>query len=152
MATDQNKDRCWNCDRERGAIPGLQDLAVVMNANPLMGLPNRNAATAVALGGGLLFLLGLVRFNSFASQVVRGMGGTDGLSVLLLLAGAGLALWGGHALYESRPDAPNGPAPLKENTTPQSDRISQLERLAALKERGLLSADEFDAQKRQLLS
>jgi hypothetical protein len=44
--------------------------------------------------------------------------------------------------------APSGSAAAK---SPQADYIAELERLAELRDRGIISAEEFDAKKKQLL-
>ncbi len=46
---------------------------------------------------------------------------------------------------------PQSAAPSRSGRSEPGDRIGQLERLAALKESGALSAEEFEAEKRRLL-
>lgn len=46
----------------------------------------------------------------------------------------------------------NKPDVSKEKSTPPDDVVTQLERLAKLKEQGILSQDEFDAQKQKILN
>lgn len=149
---------------------------------------------AAAVIGGLLFLFGLVRFNSAESQLVRAFGGSDGTAMFLLFAGGFLAVAGafaafnaseaeakadagtnkcpscgrynyleatkcefcGHSLSKlasidpatTKPEIVNPPTPTP---TPSGNSIEQLERLAALKERGMLSDEEFQQQKRKVL-
>ena len=42
-------------------------------------------------------------------------------------------------------------APAPPATTPADDATATLERLAALRDRGLITAEEYDAKKRELL-
>lgn len=53
---------------------------------------------------------------------------------------------------EALPDAP-GSAPAQSQTPPaaQTDYISQLERLADLRDRGIVTPEEFEVKKKQLL-
>jgi hypothetical protein len=50
---------------------------------------------------------------------------------------------------EAQPAAPSAPAPATSAIT--SETLAQLEQLAQLKERGVLTEDEFEVQKRRLL-
>jgi hypothetical protein len=51
----------------------------------------------------------------------------------------------------SRPGAGEAPSTRSAPATGESDTISQLERLAALRDQGALTPEEFDAEKRKLL-
>jgi len=153
-------------------------------------MTEKQGATAVAVIGGLVFLLGLVRFNSLESQLVRGFGGSDRLGLVLLIVGGVAAVSGAISAYH----APNTQAAAEEGTSkcPSCGRynfreatncvncgqslatlaastpagtsseiigslkhshniIEEMERLAALKERGVLSDEEFQQQKGKLL-
>ncbi len=150
----------------------------------------KQEAIAAAVIGVLMFLFGLVRFNSAASQLARAFGGKDDISVLLLVVGGILAIGGafwafnapktqaevdagtnkcpkcgcynfleakkceecGHSLSKLASSDPATTQPeIVNSPTPSGNSIEQLERLAALKDRGVLSDEEFQQQKRKIL-
>jgi len=53
------------------------------------------------------------------------------------------------AELEAQQAAPAAPAPV---AAPQTDMVEQLQKLAALKDQGILTQAEFDAQKAKLLA
>ena len=49
------------------------------------------------------------------------------------------------------PESPAAPAAPADDGEPMDDRLEQLERLAKLKDQGVLTEAEFEAQKKQIL-
>lgn len=49
------------------------------------------------------------------------------------------------------PPAPPGPPPAPTPSAPQTDYIQELERLADLRDRGIITNEDFEAKKKQLL-
>lgn len=105
------------------------------------------------------------------SQLTRAFGGNDGIGLLLLVCGGALAVGGailflnsgsavgspaeGIATQVVRNDPPTATDHIGSQKPPASSAtvsIEHLERLAALKERGVLTDAEFEAQKQKLLS
>lgn len=173
--TSDERDKCWNCARRRDDETGL----VAMNAAPKgstspKGPPqlatntggnkpiDRQVWVVIAIVGGLMFVFGLFRMNSISSQLMRGFGGRDDVGIALLVVG-GLLLVGGILSFANspRPERADSPAPLgniqpASSVThapgaPQISSLDALERLADLKQRGMLTDLEFDSQKKKLL-
>jgi hypothetical protein len=93
-----------------------------------------------------------VRFNSMESQIVRGLGGTDSVGAFLLVVGGLLAVGGLLMAFALTPNAASSAKPEVVNKPNIiTTKIDELERLAELKERGLLSDEEFQKQKREIL-
>jgi hypothetical protein len=65
--------------------------------------------------------------------------------------GTGYATGAQAAYQQPAPPAP-APAPVAAPASSKNDTISQLKDLAALKEQGILTQEEFDAQKAKVLS
>jgi len=163
----QDQNTCWNCKRPKGA-PAI-DQAAASPESPwgvsrwLDDESDRQLKIAIAIVGGLIFLFGLVRFNSMESQLVRGFGGRDVLGVFMLIGGGLLTVLGAYPLMGSRVFKTGARSPAPESSAgggtsataspnPPANAIEQLERLAALKDRGILSAEEFEEQKKKLLA
>lgn len=153
----QDNDTCWNCQRTK-ASPAVKLVDDALKS-PFL---DRLTTQVLAIIGGLMFLFGLIRFNSLGSQMVRGFGGSDNVGVVFMILGGLLVVIGGYPLLGSqstRTDArtatPQVPARDGTSTVVSSNQlaneIEQLERLAALRDRGVLSDQEFDAQKKKLL-
>lgn len=124
---------------------------------------SRQLGAGAAVVGGILLLLAMMQFNSITSQIVRAAGGTDSTGLLLLIAGGVLAFGGavsffgaGGKVEEFAQTAGQGASAIKAalvtSTSAAPSPIEQLERLGALKEKGLLSEAEFEAQKKKLLA
>ncbi len=163
----------------------------------------KERASLTTIVGGVVFLIGLVRFNSAESHIVRALGGNDALGVTLLVVGVLVAAVGvllafdtapaqggggartakcpkcgqnnrsetnyciecghaltelvciecGHALTELAPGGASASQPeiVKSPAALGGSDIDQLERLAVLKERGLLTDEEFQLQKKKIL-
>lgn len=85
----------------------------------------KQSAIAALVIGCLMFLFGLIRFNSAASQFVRAFGGSDGLGMFLLVAGGILAVGGAFAAFndsDTQADADTGT-----NKCPSCGRYNFLE-------------------------
>ena len=65
----QDNDTCWNCQRTK-ASPAVKLVDDALKS-PFL---DRLTTQVLAIIGGLMFLFGLIRFNSLGSQMVRGLG------------------------------------------------------------------------------
>jgi len=128
-------------------------------AAPIM---NSNIAVALLVGGAVLVLFGLVDFNSAGSQLKRAIGVSDPLPVALMVFGAIMAVAGLVGILSAqstsnsqstgaRSTLPNQMVPPATSELSGKTAIEQLERLGALKEKGLLTQEEFDAQKKKII-
>lgn len=113
----------------------------------------REAGVVFSVVGFVLLILGALRWNSAASQLVRTFGGSDTLGVVLLLGGAvGLAL--GLYLYASGQVGPS----VASVSTPVQGPVAKLSvearirELADLQSKGLITQTEFDEKRRDLIN
>lgn len=97
-----------------------------------------------------LFLLGwgVIRWNSVDSQIVRGVGGQDGLAVSLFIGGALLMIGAVVSGVTSSP--PATPTPVSESPA-QLSTEDRLRRLQDLHAKSLISDTEFAERKSDIL-
>jgi hypothetical protein len=113
---------------------------------------SREAGIIFAVVGFVILMLGAIRWNSAASQLVRTFGGSDGLGVLLFLGGVtGLAL--GLYLIVAGQVSPSA-APLATPVQASVAKLSveaRIRELADLRSKGLITDTEFDEKKKDII-
>jgi hypothetical protein len=114
--------------------------------------PSRESGVVIAIVGFVLLMLGAVRWNSVASQMVRGFGGSDGLGVLLLLFGS-IGLATGLCLFVAGQATPAAAPPSTPVQTPEANLSveARIRKLADLRSKELITDTEFDEKKRDIL-
>jgi len=125
--------------------------AVAAAANQPSG-SSRETGVIITVIGFALLILGAIRWNSAASQLVRAFGGSDGLGVLLLLGGfAGLVL--GLSLFANGQGSPSA-APASTAGQAPAAKMSveaRIRELTDLQSKGLITESEFDEKKRDII-
>ena len=166
-------DSCWKCGSVRPggtnansrepAQPDVANGATLPDASDLIEelskpLDPRSGPSVffilLLIAGIGLFAFGLVRFNSIASQIIRAGRDQDALGIVLLFAGVSLAIIGSLGVFGgSHSTVSKSNDSVQNNGLGENAEIVQLlERLASLKERGLLTDEEFQRQKQTILS
>ena len=154
--TSEETVKCWNCGRSRSDKSPIPQKSTTSSADST----NQTWIILAAVGGALI-LGGLFRLNSFESQFVRGMGGQDNAGIALLVAGAVLGLIGISNMSSKKSSqsesgsgsiGPGAPAAETASSSGTDAMIVQIEKLAELKEKGIITQQEFDEQKQSLLT
>ena len=111
---------------------------------------SREMATVVSIIGILLLILGAFRWNSIESQLMRGFGRSDGLAVLLLLAGtAGLVVGSWALLSRGSMDSSAASGVSAGHGISAEERLRQLRDLRA---QDLITDDEYRQRKENIVS
>ena len=114
---------------------------------------SREAGIIFSVVGLVLLIVGAIRWNSAASQLVRAFGGSDGLGFVLLFGGiTGLAL--GLYLFAASPVS-TSVAPISAPIPAPAAKLSvegRIRELTDLQSKGLITEAEFHEKKREIIN
>lgn len=135
-------DDCWRVVTEEGSV-GESPSAQIRASSPDT---TRQAGGVVGVIGILLLVFGAIRWNSLASQIARGFGGSDGVGLLLLLAGAAAVAIGSWHYFDASSARGNLPSAVSRSA---EDRIRQLD---DLRSKHLITDAEFEQRKKDIIA
>lgn len=108
---------------------------------------------AGAVGAVMLLIVGgVVYFLPTINAKSRKHPNRSSIFLLNLFLGWTLIGWVAALVWSATAIAPPEPIRVKSTEVPEPDKYQQLEKLGSLKERGLITDDEYQAEKSRLLS
>jgi hypothetical protein len=134
----------------RQALASNRDQAPANAAISSNGGLSREGSIALTVGGLVVLLVGVLRWNSIASQWMRANGDTDGLGLSLMLLGALMLITG--LIHFSNTQTSSKPEEPVRSTGVDTSVEGRLRQLEQLRSSALITDSEYAERRRAILT